>query len=66
MERSPEISADQRLANLSVKLDRTHQTWITTLLGDLEDPVVEDLTKGQDRSKVRIVLDVDVEKARPS
>ena len=143
MERSPEISAEQRLANLSVKLDRTHQTWITTLLGDLEDPVVEehlgllkpaekelvdtfrdekslpvplspklisalqqalsgltrvplapaklfatlfpggapatvdevkerftqfteDLTKGQDRSKVRIVLDVDVEKARPS
>jgi hypothetical protein len=42
MERSPEISAEQRLLNLSGKLERTYQTWVTALLGDLDDPVVEE------------------------
>jgi hypothetical protein len=42
MERSPEISAEQRLTNLATKLDQTYQTWVTALLGDLDDPVVEE------------------------
>jgi hypothetical protein len=42
MERSPEISAEQRLTNLGVKLDQTYPTWVTALLGDLDDPVVEE------------------------
>ncbi|MBX3742594.1 MAG: hypothetical protein KF712_16525 [Akkermansiaceae bacterium] len=42
MERSPEISAEQRLANLAQRLDQTYQTWVSALLTDLDDPVVEE------------------------
>jgi hypothetical protein len=42
MERSPEISAEQRLANLALKLDQTYQTWVSALLTDLDDPVVDE------------------------
>jgi hypothetical protein len=42
MERSPEISAEQRLANLAMKLDQTYQSWVSALLNDLDDPVVEE------------------------
>ncbi|MEI7451464.1 MAG: DUF6079 family protein, partial [Desulfomonile sp.] len=55
MERSPEISAEQRLANLAQKLDQTYQTWLSALLNDLQDPVVEehlDLLKTADRKFV--------------
>lgn len=55
VERSPEISAEQRLANLAQKLDLTYKTWISALLNDLDDPVVEerlDLLKPEDRALV--------------
>lgn len=42
MERSPEISAEQRLANLEMKLGQTYDTWVNALLTDLDDPVVEE------------------------
>ena len=42
MERSPEISAEQRLVNLAQKIEQTYQTWISALLADLDDPVVEE------------------------
>jgi hypothetical protein len=42
MERSPEISAAQRLSNLTLKLEQTYQTWVSALLTDLDDPVVEE------------------------
>ena len=42
MERSPEISAEQRLSNLARKLEQTYQTWISALLTDLDDPVVDE------------------------
>jgi hypothetical protein len=55
MERSPEISAEQRLVNLAQKLDQTYQTWIAALLTDLDDPVVEEhleLLKSADKKLV--------------
>jgi succinate dehydrogenase flavin-adding protein (antitoxin of CptAB toxin-antitoxin module) len=55
MERSPEISAEQRLVNLAQKLDQTYRTWISALLTDLDDPVVEEhleLLKSADKKLV--------------
>jgi hypothetical protein len=55
MERSPEISAEQRLVNLAQKLEQTYQTWISALLADLDDPVVEEhleLLKSADKKLV--------------
>lgn len=40
--KGPGISAEQRLANLAIKLEQVYETWVSTLLNDLEDPVIEE------------------------
>ncbi|MGB0155503.1 MAG: DUF6079 family protein [Verrucomicrobiales bacterium] len=55
MEKSGGISADQRLQNLSDKLEQTYDVWVSTLLNDLDDPVTQehlDLLKPAERKLV--------------
>lgn len=42
MEKGPGISAEQRLTNLATKLEQTYDTWVSALLNDLDDPVIEE------------------------
>lgn len=42
MERDAGISAEQRLANLAAKLEQTYDIWVSALLNDLDDPVIEE------------------------
>ena len=43
---SPEgISAEQRLNNLETKIEETHKTWTNALLGEFEDPAIEENLK---------------------
>ena len=42
MEKSGDISADQRLRNLKDKLESVHTSWTKALLNDLDDPVIQD------------------------
>jgi hypothetical protein len=55
MEKSGDISADQRLKNLKAKLESVHEAWTTALLNDLDDPVTKehlDLLKPAERKLV--------------
>ena len=42
METAAGVSADQRLKNLSDKLELTYDTWVSALLNDLDDPVTQE------------------------
>ncbi len=65
MERSPEISAEQRLTNLAANLDQTYQTWVHALLNDLDDPVVEEHLKLLKPAEKKLVETFRAEKSLP-
>jgi hypothetical protein len=65
MEKSADISADQRLKNLKAKMESVHEAWTTALLNDLDDPVTKehlDLLKPAER---KLVDDFKKEKELP-
>jgi hypothetical protein len=65
MEKSADISADQRLKNLKAKMESVHEVWTAALLNDLDDPVTKehlDLLKPAER---KLVDDFKKEKELP-
>jgi hypothetical protein len=57
MEKSSGVSADQRLKNLATRIEQTHESWVSTLLNDLDDPVIQehlDLLSTPDRKLIDV------------